>query len=57
MRYCTSCKRYTLDDTCPYCGQKTIKVGPARFSPQDPYGEYRRKLKKEDKYGKKESES
>ncbi|HDH82004.1 MAG TPA: hypothetical protein ENF91_02820, partial [Thermoplasmatales archaeon] len=31
--------------------------GPARFSPQDPYGEYRRKLKKEEKYGKKKFEN
>jgi len=56
MRYCTFCTRYTLEEDCPLCGRKTIKAEPARFSPQDIYGEYRRKLKKEEKYGKKEIE-
>ena len=57
MRYCESCKSYTLEEHCPSCGRKTRGVGPARFSPQDPYGEYRRKLKKEEKYGKKKFEN
>ncbi|MEA2054681.1 MAG: RNA-protein complex protein Nop10 [Candidatus Thermoplasmatota archaeon] len=57
MKYCTSCKRYTLENDCPLCGKKTTQVGPARFSPQDTYGEYRRKLKKEEKYGKKKIEN
>ncbi|MFO8132699.1 MAG: RNA-protein complex protein Nop10 [Thermoplasmatota archaeon] len=47
MRYCSSCQEYTLEDCCPRCGQRTDTPEPARFSPQDPYGEYRRRLKKE----------
>jgi H/ACA ribonucleoprotein complex subunit 3 len=47
MRYCSNCQEYTLEENCPTCGQQTHTPEPARFSPQDPYGEYRRKLKKE----------
>jgi len=52
MKFCKSCKIYTLEEKCPSCGEKTVQPGPMKFSPQDPYGEYRRKLKKEVKYGK-----
>jgi len=45
MKYCKTCQRYTLEDICPYCHQKTCRAEPARFSPQDTYGGYRRKLK------------
>ncbi|MFQ5975890.1 MAG: RNA-protein complex protein Nop10 [Candidatus Hydrothermarchaeales archaeon] len=47
MLYCRACKRYTLKKSCNRCGSKTVNPHPARFSPQDPYGEYRRKLKRE----------
>ena len=47
MKYCNKCKRYTLKDICPICGEKTIIKEPPRFSPQDRYGKYRRILKKE----------
>ncbi len=47
MKYCYKCKRYTLNDECPICGEKTAKKEPPRFSPQDKYGEYRRRLKRE----------
>ncbi|NPA47754.1 MAG: RNA-protein complex protein Nop10 [Thermococci archaeon] len=47
IRKCPSCGRYTLKETCPVCGSKTKVAHPARFSPEDPYGEYRRKLKRE----------
>ncbi len=46
MRKCPSCGRYTLKDTCPDCGEHTISPIPPRFSPEDRYGDYRRKLKK-----------
>ncbi|NMC10760.1 MAG: RNA-protein complex protein Nop10 [Methanothrix sp.] len=46
---CTACYRYTLKDTCPACGASTIPTKPAKFSPDDPYGKYRRALTKEDK--------
>lgn len=44
--YCNKCKTYTLNKTCSKCGGKTITKKPARFSPQDRHGNYRRKLKK-----------
>jgi len=45
MRYCTDCKRYTLSETCPVCGGEVRVPIPPRFSPEDRYGKYRRKLK------------
>jgi H/ACA ribonucleoprotein complex subunit 3 len=34
-----------MRDECPICGKKTVSPHPARFSPEDRYGKYRRKLK------------
>ncbi|MES2155335.1 MAG: RNA-protein complex protein Nop10 [bacterium] len=48
MRYCGTCSEYTLKEACPRCGGKTAQKTPAKFSPEDHYGEYRRKLKKLD---------
>jgi H/ACA ribonucleoprotein complex subunit 3 len=45
--YCKKCRIYTLKDSCKKCGGATINPKPARFSPPDPYGRYRRKLKME----------
>ena len=42
---CLACKVYTLHEVCPRCGARTGFPGPAKFSPEDPYGSYRRKLK------------
>jgi H/ACA ribonucleoprotein complex subunit 3 len=47
--YCKKCKVYTLEKKCKNCGNKTIIKHPPRYSPQDRYGRYRRKLKKMDK--------
>ncbi len=47
MRYCKKCRSYTLEERCRKCGAETITPHPPRFSPQDPYGKYRRKLKME----------
>jgi len=47
IRKCPSCGRYTLREVCPVCGSETKVAHPARFSPEDPYGEYRRRLKRE----------
>lgn len=44
---CTSCGTYTLKESCPVCDSPTGPSAPARFSPEDPYGAQRRKLKKE----------
>jgi H/ACA ribonucleoprotein complex subunit 3 len=49
LRYCEKCKDYVLDDICSKCKEKTISKNPPRFSPQDHYGDYRRKLKKLEK--------
>ena len=46
LRYCKNCKNYTLDKICSVCKENTVSKNPPRFSPQDKYGEYRRKLKK-----------
>jgi len=37
---------YTLHDTCPECDGPAVNSAPAPFSPEDPYGEYRRALKR-----------
>ncbi|MFB6299110.1 MAG: RNA-protein complex protein Nop10 [Halobacteriales archaeon] len=37
---------YALAEQCPECGGETINSAPAPFSPADPYGEYRRALKR-----------
>jgi len=37
---------YTLSTTCPDCGAKAVNSAPAPFDPNDPYGEYRRALKR-----------
>lgn len=46
LLYCNKCKNYTLDKICSECKEKTISKNPPRFSPQDRYGKYRRKLKR-----------
>ena len=47
MRKCAKCGIYTLKDVCPKCGEKTFMPIPPKFSPEDPYGRYRRMLRKE----------
>ncbi|SFR37267.1 RNA-protein complex protein Nop10 [Halogeometricum limi] len=37
---------YTLSEACPDCGADAVNSAPARFNPEDPYGEYRRALKR-----------
>ncbi|HUR24609.1 MAG TPA: RNA-protein complex protein Nop10 [Candidatus Thermoplasmatota archaeon] len=48
LRRCTGCQEYTLQDACPRCGAAATPNRPAKFSPEDQYGEYRRKLKRLD---------
>ncbi|MCA1811062.1 MAG: RNA-protein complex protein Nop10 [Halobacteriales archaeon] len=52
MKFCANCQDYTLKDACPRCGGKAVQNTPAKFSPEDHYGAYRRKLKKLDAQGK-----
>ncbi|MFW6448219.1 MAG: nucleolar RNA-binding Nop10p family protein [Halobacteriota archaeon] len=37
---------YTLGGRCPVCDAPTRPSGPAPFNPNDPYGAYRRALKR-----------
>ncbi len=37
---------YTLGEACPECGAEAVNSAPAPFNPEDPYGEYRRALKR-----------
>ncbi|MGQ0536589.1 MAG: RNA-protein complex protein Nop10 [Methanobacteriota archaeon] len=43
---CRACDAYTLHAACPRCGRPTGSPAPAKFSPEDPYGSYRRRLKR-----------
>ncbi|MFQ6050660.1 MAG: RNA-protein complex protein Nop10 [Candidatus Hydrothermarchaeota archaeon] len=47
LKKCKRCNTYTLMEKCPVCNQETSNPHPPRFSPEDPYGKYRRRLKKE----------
>ena len=40
---------YTLGERCPACGADAVNSAPARFSPTDPYGAYRRALKRRER--------
>jgi H/ACA ribonucleoprotein complex subunit 3 len=44
IRRCQACWLYSLRDTCPKCGARTSMPLPPRYSPEDRYGAYRRKL-------------
>lgn len=46
IQKCLKCDNYTLKEICPKCQTKTISPKPPKFSPEDKYGEYRRKEKK-----------
>jgi H/ACA ribonucleoprotein complex subunit 3 len=45
IRRCPADRTYTLSPTCPLCGGATGTAHPARYSPQDRYGEYRRRAR------------
>ena len=47
MLKCTACGHYTLKAQCPTCGGKAVEPGPAKYSPEDHYGKYRRMAKKQ----------
>lgn len=51
LRRCPECRTYTLKEQCPKCAGTTLMPMPARYSPEDRYGSYRRKLKKEMEQG------
>lgn len=43
---CPECDGYTMRPKCPRCAAATRNPLPPKFSPEDPYGEYRRRLKR-----------
>ncbi|MCG7843970.1 MAG: RNA-protein complex protein Nop10 [Methanomassiliicoccales archaeon] len=47
LRRCDKCHEYTLKNACPRCGSKTLTPIPPRFSPDDRYGEYRRRARQQ----------
>ncbi|KXB03175.1 ribosome biogenesis protein [candidate division MSBL1 archaeon SCGC-AAA261F19] len=48
MKKCKVCGGYTLKESeCPKCGGELGTPHPPKFSPEDPYGKYRRRLKRE----------
>ena len=47
LMFCPACNDYTLQEKCPRCSGATRSNRPAKYSPEDPYGEYRRRLKKQ----------
>ena len=40
---CLECGVYTLRQKCPKCKGETADSKPPKFSPEDKYGNYRRK--------------
>jgi len=47
IKKCFRCMIYTLKDRCPKCEMITISPHPLRFSPEDKWGEWRRKVKQQ----------
>lgn len=43
---CMACGSYSYREKCPKCGAAAASPHPPRFSPEDKYGHYRRRLKK-----------
>ncbi len=44
---CKQCGEYTLNEKkCSKCGGKVGNPRPPKFSPEDKYGDYRRKAKR-----------
>ncbi|MBT3262696.1 RNA-protein complex protein Nop10 [Candidatus Woesearchaeota archaeon] len=42
---CLNCNTYTLKKNCETCNNKTCTNKPAKYSPEDKYGHYRRLAK------------
>lgn len=45
---CVKCGQYTMEEKCPKCGGEATNPKPAKYSPEDSYGKYRREAKKEE---------
>lgn len=44
---CPKCNKYTMKEKCDSCNVATISTHPAKYSPEDNYGSYRREAKRE----------
>ncbi|MDP7506040.1 MAG: RNA-protein complex protein Nop10, partial [Candidatus Woesearchaeota archaeon] len=45
---CKECGQYTMEKNCPKCNGEAVSVIPAKFSPEDKYGKYRRAQKQKE---------
>jgi H/ACA ribonucleoprotein complex subunit 3 len=45
MRRCGACSRYSLVEKCPKCGAATVIPIPPRYSPEDRYSSYRKRMR------------
>jgi len=45
--FCKRCQIYTLKKECAKCEGKALSPKPAKYSPEDKWGEYRRLAKRE----------
>ena len=43
MRFCRLCEGYTISEK--HCNETTVSAHPAKFNPNDPHGDYRRRAK------------
>ncbi|MFT4303659.1 MAG: nucleolar RNA-binding Nop10p family protein [Candidatus Woesearchaeota archaeon] len=43
--FCPKCSIYTLERKCKKCSGDTYEPKPAKYSPEDKFGDYRRKAK------------
>lgn len=44
--FCKNCEIYTMKEICSICKSKTNSTKPAKYSPLDKWGKYRREAKK-----------
>lgn len=42
IKFCKSCKAYSLGEECPKCGKKTQCAHPPKYSFEDKFAKYRR---------------
>lgn len=45
IMFCPKCRAYTLMDACRSCSSQAVLPKPAKYSPEDPYADYRRRAK------------
>ncbi len=56
INICKKCKKYTMEETCPICNEKTIWAIPPKFSLDDKYESIRRKIRAEERKRKKKEQ-